>query len=74
MIQMKTSKINIKLAELMANKNLTKNELCRLSDVGMSTINNYCNNTIKLLDVNVLCKLCNALDCKISELMEYEKD
>lgn len=68
---MKTSKIKIKLAELMTKKNLTKSELCRLSDVGMSTINNYCNNTIKLLDVNVLCKLCDALDCQISELLEY---
>lgn len=71
---MKTSKIKIKLAELMTKKNLTKSELCRLSDVGMSTINNYSNNTIKLLDVNVLCKLCDALDCKISELLEYVED
>lgn len=68
---MKTSKIKIKLAELMTKKNLTKSELCRLSDVSLSTINNYCNNTIKLLDVNVLCKLCDALDCQISELIEY---
>lgn len=68
---MKTSKINIKLNELLADRNLTKSELCRLSDVSLSTINNYCNNTIKLLDVNVLCKLCDALDCKINELLEY---
>lgn len=71
---MKKGKINIKLNELIVSKNITKKDLCRLSDVSMSTINNYCNNTIKLLDVYVLCKLCDALNCRLSDLLEYVED
>ena len=68
---MTTNRINIKLAELLAVKNLSKSDLCLLTNISISTINNYCNNTVKLLDVHVLCKLCDVLGCSITDLLEY---
>ncbi|PXX73653.1 helix-turn-helix domain-containing protein [Dielma fastidiosa] len=68
---MTKDKINIKLTELMVEKKISKSDLCLLTNISLSTINNYCNNTVKLLDVHVLCKLCDVLGCKITDLLEY---
>ena len=68
---MTKDKINIKLIELMIEKKLSKSDLCLLTNISISTINNYCNNTVKLLDVHVLCKLCDVLGCNITDLLEY---
>ena len=51
---MTKDKINIKLTELMVELKLSKSDLCLLTNISISTINNYCNNTVKLLDVHVL--------------------
>lgn len=51
---MTKDKINIKLTELMVEQKLSKSDLCLLTNISISTINNYCNNTVKLLDVHVL--------------------
>jgi len=34
-------------------------------------INGYCNNTISRLDIDVLARLCYALNCEINDLLEY---
>ncbi|WP_423778007.1 helix-turn-helix domain-containing protein [Dielma fastidiosa] len=55
----------------MDNKKLSKSDLCLLTNISLSTINNYCNNTVKLLVVHVLCKLCNVLGYSITDLLKY---
>ena len=34
-------------------------------------LNNYCNNTITRLDIDVLARLCTVLECEIGELLEF---
>ena len=34
-------------------------------------LNNYCNNRISRLDIDVLARLCTVLDCEISDLLEF---
>ena len=34
-------------------------------------INNYCNNSIARLDIDVLARICTVLDCKIEDLLEF---
>ena len=63
--------IEIKLEELISEMNISKNKLCHLSQMERSQINKYVNKSITRLDTAVLCRLCYALDCKLSDLLEY---
>ena len=63
--------IRIKLDELIQKSGISKNKLSHRAEMQRSQINHYCNNTVTRLDVDVLARLCSALDCGIGELLEY---
>ena len=53
------------------NIQLSKNKLCHRAEMQRTQINGYCNNTISRLDIDVLARLCYALNCEINDLLEY---
>jgi len=57
----------------MADKNIDDiKALMEISGVSRNTINKlYRNNKIESLNVSTLIRLCNALDCNLSDLLEY---
>ena len=59
----------------MADKNIDDiTELIRLSKVSRNSINKlYRGKDLETVKIETLIKLCNALDCKLSELIEYTK-
>ena len=70
---MRKGKIKIHLEELIKNSGLSKTKFSYRADMQMSQVNAYCNNTIKRLDVDVLARICNTLNCSIGELLKYEE-
>ncbi|MBE6805396.1 MAG: helix-turn-helix transcriptional regulator [Ruminococcaceae bacterium] len=64
-------KIIIKLDELIKQKGISKNKLSHKAEMQRTQINNYCKNSIKRLDIDVLSRICSALDCKIEDLLEF---
>lgn len=63
--------IRIKLGELIKQSGISKNKLSHKAEMQRTQINNFCNNKITRLDTDVLARLCAALDCDISDLLEY---
>ena len=63
--------IRIKLNELIAEAGISKNKLGHKAEMQRTQLNNYCNNKIARLDIDVLARLCTALDCKIEDLLEF---
>lgn len=63
--------IRIKLDELIKKSGVSKNKLSHKAEMQRSQINNYCNNTITRLDVDVLARICTVLECDISDLLEF---
>ena len=63
--------IKIKLNELIKQAGISKNKLSHRAEMQRTQINNYCNNNITRLDIDVLARLCCALDCKIEDLLEF---
>jgi len=63
-----------KLWKLLIDKELNKNELIKLSGVSSSSIAKMTKG--QNVTTNVLCKICNALNCDFKDIMEYivEKD
>lgn len=63
--------IRIKLDELIKNAGISKNKLSHKAEMQRSQINNYCNNRISRLDIDVLARICTVLECSISDLLEF---
>ena len=64
-------KIKIKLDELIKKAGISKNMLSHKAQMQRTQLNNYCKNEITRLDTDVLARLCTALDCSISDLLEF---
>lgn len=63
--------IRINLAKLIEEKGISKNKLCQRAEMQRTQLNNFCNNTITRLDVDVLARLCTVLECEIGDLLEF---
>ena len=60
----------------MANKRIDDiKELMTLSGVGRNTVNKlFRNKGVETTKIETLMKLCDVLECKLSELVEYQPD
>ena len=34
-------------------------------------LNSYCNNKVGRIDLDVIARLCTALDCQVADILEY---
>jgi len=63
--------VNIRLKEILEQKKMTRNRLCVLTGIKFDTVQKYYLGTVYRIDVDVLARLCYALDCKIQDVIEY---
>lgn len=63
--------IRIKLDELLEKSGISKNKLSHRAEMQRTQINNFCNNKITRLDIDVLARICSVFNCEISDLLEY---
>ena len=66
------SSIKIHLEELLAQSGLSKNKFCQRAELQRSQLNGYLTGTITRLDVDVLIRICDTLECSLSDLISYE--
>ncbi len=60
-----------RLRELIAEKGLTQTEVQARTGLAYSTVNEMTNNRTRRVDFDTLDALCDALACKVGELIEY---
>lgn len=63
--------IRIKRDELIEKSGISKNKLSHKAEMQRTQLNNYCNNQITRLDIDVLARICTVLNCSISDLLEF---
>lgn len=63
--------VRIRLEEIIKREGISKNKLSHRAEMQRTQINNYCNNTITRLDLDVLSRLCTVLNCGIGDLLEF---
>ncbi len=64
--------IEIHLGKLLKEAGLSKNKFCQRAELQRSQLNGYVNNTISRLDIDVLIRICDTLNCSIADLLEYK--
>jgi len=65
--------IRISLDHVLEQKKISRYELAKRTGIQYQIIDNYYKNRIKRYDSYVLERMCEALDCQISDIIEYTK-
>ena len=67
-------KIIITLEQYRLEHEISKYSIIKNCGVSATQLNSYCNNKVTRVDLPVLARICDYLDCGISDLLEYEPD
>ena len=57
-----------KLFKLLIDKRMKKGELCKMANISSTSIGKMANG--KNITVDILVRICNALDCSFDDIME----
>ena len=66
--------IKITLESALKNYEISRYELAKRTGIRYHIIDNYYKNKVVRYDSFILNKICIALDCKIEEIIKFEKD
>ncbi len=62
---------DIVLAEYLQEKQISKNKLAEKANLQRTQLNAYCRNDIKRPDLDVLARICYALECDLTDIIRY---
>jgi putative transcriptional regulator len=65
--------LKLNVDKLMQNKNLTIEKLSKISNINKDVISRYKRDIVDRLDKTVIVRLCIALQCDISDLLEFKE-
>lgn len=66
--------VKITLDELLKDKNIPQRELARMTGIRHTSINEMCLNKTERLPLKNLAKICDVLDCDITDILVLEKE
>jgi putative transcriptional regulator len=64
----------LKIAQYLDEHNITRYELAKRTEVKCQTIDRYYKNRVVRYDSYILDRICAALECDISDILEYQKE
>lgn len=68
------SKIVIELEKVLAEKGVSKTQLCYACRLQHTQLNNYCKNKVVRIDLNTLAKICDYLGCDVNEILILKEE
>lgn len=68
---MEYGKLVFHIEEILKEKGISKNKICKALDIPRTNFNRYCNSQFQRIDAQLVCKLCSYLEVEIGELIEY---
>ncbi len=61
-----------KLEQLLQNKGISKNKLMRDTETDFKVIQRFCKGTTTKIDIYVLARFCDYLNCKPTDIIDYK--
>ena len=66
--------VRLTIAEYLKKCGITRYELAKRIDVKFQTVDRYYKNRVVRYDSYILDRICTALGCNLSDILEYTKD
>ena len=66
--------VKLTLDKLLKEKEITRYQLAKLTNIKYQTIDNYYKNKVVRYDSFILSKICEVLECEIGNILIYIKD
>lgn len=63
--------IKVHLSKILGEKRITQSQLGRLTGIRLATINEIYHEVAERVTLEHLSRICEALDCDLTDLMEY---
>ena len=73
MVNMEYGSLSLRIEEILKEKGISKNQICKDLDIPRSNFNRYCRDEFQRMDASLICKLCYYLDVDISDLITYNR-
>lgn len=68
------SKIRIDLERVLAEKGVSKTQLCYTCRLQRTQLNNYCKNKVVRVGLHTLAKICDCLECGVEDILKLESE
>lgn len=65
--------LHLRLPELLEERNLSRTQLCKDLDLQRTNLNRYYRDNFQRIDAALIVKLCEYLNCDISDLLELRE-
>ncbi len=59
----------VDIKDVMKSKNISQNVLSKITDLSINTIRSYYHSNIKRVDLDVISRICTALECEIKDIL-----
>lgn len=69
-----SNEIIFTINEVLNEKNISKNWLEENADLQRSQLNSYANNKVKRIDLDVLARICIALNVEVGDLIKLQRN
>ena len=64
-------KVDLILDNYMKENKISRSSLSRNSIIHYAQLLRYCNNEMQKVDLNLLARMCKAMNCEISDILKY---
>lgn len=64
--------IHIRITELLEEKGISKNKICRDLELPRGNFNRYCKDEFQRIDTKLVYNLCKYLDCTLGDLLKIK--
>ena len=68
------SKIVIEIERVLAEKGISKTQLCYMCKPQRTQLNKYCQNKVTRVDLHTLEKICDFLKCDVNDILKLRED
>lgn len=65
-------KVEIILKELLIKKGISRNKLSNMIATNYNLVNRYYNNKVIRIDIDIIARICYALNCNIDDILKYK--
>ena len=66
-------KVEIVLKDILEKKDVSRNKLCTMIATNYDLVNRYYNNKVIRIDLDIIARMCFALNCNVTDLLKYKK-